>query len=159
MTTTHERQTLWTRGFWTFELVTPEYRTPYFRLIKDGANSTLTNYPVLHDDGTVGYDHYGVPEGIQKRVQRTMVAHKKRTETTTVQVSIEYTDTFGGEANYSWVQRHDVTVPTGTSDLSVVRLAKKLCGLSGVRCKREEYAGLIRLTPYNTCTTMFIEFN
>ena len=77
----------------------------------------------------------------------------------TTRVSIEYTDTFGDDANYSWVQRHDVVVPEGTSDLSVVRLAKKLCGLSGVRCKREEYAGLIRLTPHNSCTTMFIEFN
>ncbi len=49
----------------------------------------------------------------------------------------EYTDTFGGEPNYSWVKRgeldHDLL-----SDSQIVRRVKAELGLTGVRCKRED---------------------
>ena len=44
----------------------------------------------------------------------------------------EHTDTFGGEANYSWVQREELTVSDNISDLSLVRAAKSALGLSGL---------------------------
>lgn len=46
---------------------------------------------------------------------------------------VEYTDTFGGQANYSWVQR---AVVRGLDDAPwprVLREARKLLGLTGVR--------------------------
>jgi hypothetical protein len=83
---------------------------------------------------------------------------------------VEYTDTFCGEANYCWVVRATVDMPDithycsdgsiGTNyrsfDRELVRRAKKVLGLSGVRCKREDYGYTIRLTPRGTATTVFI---
>jgi hypothetical protein len=77
---------------------------------------------------------------------------------------VEYTDTFGGEANYSWVVRATVDMPDITHygkahrsfDRELVRRAKKVLGLSGIRCEREYYGDTIRLTPRGTATTVFI---
>ncbi len=70
---------------------------------------------------------------------------------------VEYTDTFGGQANYSWVNRKQITVKRGSSDLSVVRAAKKAVGLSGVRCKKSNYGWeIIELRPYGSATVCFI---
>ena len=46
---------------------------------------------------------------------------------------IEVTDTFGGEANYSWVQRSKLRVPDDISDLALVRRIKSAAGYSGIR--------------------------
>jgi len=72
--------------------------------------------------------------------------------------NIEYTDTFGGEANYSWVRRATIEVPDNASDLTLVRLAKKVIGLTGVKCKREQWGDDIVLRPYSSCTICFITF-
>jgi len=65
----------------------------------------------------------------------------------------EYTDTFGGEANYCWVRRGEVLAKNW---LGAVRKVKTELGLNGVKCKREFYADMIRLVPYRTCTVVFI---
>jgi hypothetical protein len=70
--------------------------------------------------------------------------------------SLELTDTFGGEANYSWVQREEIELPPGSSDLQVVRAAKRALGLSGVRCSRSELGETIELRPYGACVVAFI---
>lgn len=41
---------------------------------------------------------------------------------------VEMTDTFGGDPNYSWVKRIKFFVSPSDSELSIVRLAKKLLG-------------------------------
>ena len=46
---------------------------------------------------------------------------------------IEVTDLFGGEANYSWVDRHAIRMPDGISDLALVRRIKSVAGYSGIR--------------------------
>lgn len=46
---------------------------------------------------------------------------------------IEVTDTFGGQANYSWVERSKLRVPDGVSDLALVRRIKSVAGYSGIR--------------------------
>jgi hypothetical protein len=66
--------------------------------------------------------------------------------------NFEYTDTFGGEANYTWVKRGEVTATPS----NVVRRVKALLGLEGVRCKREEYGEMIVLRPIGSCTVVFI---
>lgn len=68
----------------------------------------------------------------------------------------ELTDTFGGEANYSWAKRETVELPDDISDLALVRRAKLAMGLNGVRCRRESYGDMIALYPYGACVVLFI---
>lgn len=70
--------------------------------------------------------------------------------------TIEYTDTFGGEANYSWARRY-FTRRTLT-DTQAVRLAKSLVGLTGTRCTRESFGDCITLRPAGHCTVLFIDW-
>jgi len=74
-----------------------------------------------------------------------------------MKATIEFTDTMAGEANYSWVIRHEI--PVGNkSDVALVRALKAAVGLSGVPCKREAYGDMIVLKPYRSCTVAFITF-
>lgn len=85
---------------------------------------------------------------------------------------IEYTDTFGGEANYSWVKRAVVTMPElthygydgGTNYAKankayrreLVKRAKAAVGLTGVRGVRSDYGDMMEFRPYGSCTVLFI---
>ncbi|CAB4136317.1 hypothetical protein UFOVP917_16 [uncultured Caudovirales phage] len=75
---------------------------------------------------------------------------------TTITIRYEYTDTFGGEANYAWCRRGEITIPWNTSDRARVRKVKKALGLEGVPCKRETYGEQIVLRPVGSCTVVFI---
>lgn len=68
----------------------------------------------------------------------------------------EHIDTFGGEANYAWVIREEISLPDQASDLSIVRAAKAALGLSGVRCRRSDLGELLELRPYGSCSVVFI---
>jgi len=88
--------------------------------------------------------------------------------------SYEYTDTFNGEANYCWVKRGTVSVPELThygydgsrgytradkaQSREVVRLVKAALGLTGVKCRREEWSGTIALYPYVANCVAFINY-
>lgn len=63
----------------------------------------------------------------------------------------EYTDTFGGLANYCWVHRGKIL--TNKDPVSKV---KKELGLTGVRCTRSDYGDMIELRPRNSNTIIFI---
>ena len=71
---------------------------------------------------------------------------------------IEVTDTFGGEANYSWVRRYDIDVNEDISELSFIRLVKKTIGWNGLKCKREKLGGTFdeMLIPRKICQVCFI---
>jgi hypothetical protein len=87
---------------------------------------------------------------------------------------VEFTDTFAGEANYSWVKRAVVAVPelthygyTGSTDGSyaranrsqrreVMKQAKAALGLTGVRGVTSEHGDMIEFRPYRWCAVMFI---
>jgi hypothetical protein len=75
-----------------------------------------------------------------------------------MKIRYEHTDTFGGEANYCWVKRGDMTLPEGTSRLAVVRRVKDALGLSGVRCKTEDFGDSLRLKPVGVCQVVFIDY-
>ncbi len=79
-----------------------------------------------------------------------------------IQTDIHYeiTDTYGGEANYSWVKRGKIQSKPGEdySDLAAVRRVKKDAGWENVRCKREDCGGMIVLRPVGQCVVMFINF-
>ena len=70
--------------------------------------------------------------------------------------TIEYTDTYGGEANYGWVKRESFEVEGSLDDRMVVRKCKQLMGLQGVNCKREDLGEMIKLTPRGSNTVAFI---
>lgn len=87
---------------------------------------------------------------------------------------IEYTDTFGGEANYCWVKRETVTMPELTHygydggsnyakanrvyNRELVKRAKAAIGLTGVRGKGYWNGDDYEFRPYRMCTVMFISF-
>lgn len=68
----------------------------------------------------------------------------------------EYTDTFGGEANYSWVRRHTEQFPEDISDRALVRRAKAWAGLTGVRCRVENWGDTLAIYPAGCCTVLFV---
>ena len=68
----------------------------------------------------------------------------------------ELTDTMQGEANYSWVERHSVNVSKDATNLQIIRKAKQLLGLTGVKCRKEDYGDSITLKPYGMCMVAFI---
>lgn len=75
---------------------------------------------------------------------------------TTSTFTVEYTDTYAGEANYSWVKRFTLT-HKGT-DRALVRKAKKALGLNGVRAKVYYHGDTIEVRPVGTCTVAFIYY-
>ena len=83
---------------------------------------------------------------------------KKQDTRTTEKFEIELTDTFGGEANYSWVHRETLEVPEGTSDRALVQRAKKLFGLTGCTAETQDYGDVIvrDFRPSGLSQVMFI---
>lgn len=73
-----------------------------------------------------------------------------------MKANYEYTDTSGGEANYSWVRRGMVEADT---ELGCIRKAKEKVGLNGVACCRSEYGEVIDLRPHGSCTVLFVSFD
>jgi hypothetical protein len=90
------------------------------------------------------------------------------------QYSVEYTDTFGGEANYCWVDRAVVTMPelshygytegddssyakaNRTYQRELMRKAKAAVGITGVRGRCFDHGDMIEFRPYGMCTVMFV---
>lgn len=71
--------------------------------------------------------------------------------------NVEATDTYGGEANYSWGRRYSFTAPADASDALLIRRAHRLLGYSGSRYRKESYNGdTIRLDYYGACICTFI---
>ncbi len=70
-------------------------------------------------------------------------------------VDCEYTDTFGGEANYCWCRREQLELPDKISDLALVRRAKAALGLSGIKGRMFRYGDMWEFRPYNSCTIAF----
>jgi len=70
--------------------------------------------------------------------------------------AVEFTDTFGGQANYSWCQRYLLELPEDATDRQVVILAKRVLGLTGCRCRRFDHGEGFELRPAGSCTVAFI---
>lgn len=89
--------------------------------------------------------------------------------------SVEYTDTFGGEANYCWVERASVSMPELTHygydgatnyckankvyQRELMKRAKAAVGLTGARGRVESYGDAIEFRPYGSATVLFITAN
>jgi hypothetical protein len=75
-----------------------------------------------------------------------------------MKLSCELTDTFGGEANYSWVRRADLELPDTATPRQQITAAKAALGLTGCRCVKYDLGDLIELRPSGSCTVAFISF-
>lgn len=87
---------------------------------------------------------------------------------------IELTDTFAGEANYSWVRRETVAMPElthygydGGSNYAkankvykreLMKAAKAAVGLTGVRGRVEDYGDSVTFRPFGLLQVMFINW-
>jgi hypothetical protein len=48
-------------------------------------------------------------------------------------INVTMTDTFGGELNYSWVERRTIEIDDYISDRALIRQVKKALGVSHVK--------------------------
>ena len=80
-----------------------------------------------------------------------------KAEKETVLFNIEHTDTFAGEANYSWLHRYEIEAPGDISDLALVRRAKRAAGHNGVRCRRVEDEIKIIQNWFNIMACKFLQ--
>lgn len=70
---------------------------------------------------------------------------------------VEYTDTFGGIPNYSWVERHVIDDVDGRlTERGLVRRAKALVGLNGVRGQSDWFGETYSFRPHNVCRVLFV---
>lgn len=72
-----------------------------------------------------------------------------------VAFEITYTDTFGGEANFSWVRREHITVPAHASPARLMRAAKAAVGLTGARGRSYHHGDYAEFRPHGSCTVLF----
>lgn len=70
----------------------------------------------------------------------------------------ELTDTYGGEANYSWVKRTTVELPDGVGDKWLLLMAREWAGFSGVRCAVEDYGDQQTIRPRGLCQVLFVTY-
>ena len=75
-----------------------------------------------------------------------------------MKVNIEITDTFAGEANYSWVCRYTLDLPDMCTTDYVVRQVKRHIDWTGKRCVRENFSDMVVLRPRGECIVCFITF-
>lgn len=71
-------------------------------------------------------------------------------------IQIEYTDTFGGEANYCWVRR--AYIKGNPSDRAIVRRAKAWAGMTGLRCDTSTHGDMLEIRPRNVCQIIFAAY-
>lgn len=79
-----------------------------------------------------------------------------------IQTDIHYelTDTFNGEANYSWVKRGKIECKPGEnySDLAAVRRVKAALDVSGVRSKTTDYGDWLEIRFPGQNIVCFVNF-
>jgi hypothetical protein len=80
---------------------------------------------------------------------------------------VEVTDTFGGDANYSWVRRYTIANPSQDyrgrgHRLSLVRRAKAIAGWQGLRCEVSDFGDELHIRPVGRsapCWIMFVSYD
>ena len=68
---------------------------------------------------------------------------------------IEVTDTFSGQANYSWVYRYAISMPGGISYLALVRRIKSVTGYSGIRGQTYVSGDFVEIRFPDRCVVIF----
>ena len=71
-------------------------------------------------------------------------------------ITIEVTDTFGGEPNYAWVRRYKIRHAPDVSDLALTRRVKAKIGWSGMPCRTSRHGDMIELRPIGKALVCFV---
>lgn len=75
------------------------------------------------------------------------------------QVYVTETDTFGGEPNYSRVNRERFTVPAELTWRQIVMRAKARFGWTGHKCDRRDFGDSVHLYPRGCATVLMISLD
>ena len=73
-------------------------------------------------------------------------------------IEVQYTDTFGGQANYSWLHLQTYAVPQDKSDSWIKRFAKKSLNINGVPGTWRKSGDGFIFRPRGMNTVLFITF-
>jgi hypothetical protein len=71
-----------------------------------------------------------------------------------MKASYVYTDTFAGEANFSWARKGTVEANTVRG---IIQKAKKEVGLTGCKTVKDNYGDTIAIKPTGSCTILFVD--
>lgn len=71
-------------------------------------------------------------------------------------IQVELTDTYGGEANYSWVRRYRLEHKPGETNRALMRRVKAALGWSGIRCRVAHYGEMIDIRPAGAALVAFV---
>lgn len=72
--------------------------------------------------------------------------------------AVTITDTFGGEPNYGWVNFHQFDVKDTISQRSIVRKAKALANMTGVKADTYDYGDSVTIKPRGYNQIIFVDF-
>jgi len=72
--------------------------------------------------------------------------------------NVEFTDTFNGIANYSWVIRQEITVKEDASQSQIMRAAKRAVYITGCKGVTESYGDGYTFKPYRQNTILFVNY-
>jgi hypothetical protein len=75
-----------------------------------------------------------------------------------MKVTVTQTDTFGGEANYSWANRYEFAVNPEASQRNIVRKAKFAAGMTGVKSDTYDYGDSLTIRPRGYNQVIFVDF-
>lgn len=75
-----------------------------------------------------------------------------------MKVSVTQTDTMAGEANYSWANRYEFAIHTEASQRNIVRKAKFLAGMTGVKADTYDYGDSLTIKPRGYNQVIFVDF-
>lgn len=77
-----------------------------------------------------------------------------------MRIKLEYTDTFGGEANYSYVDRQILDISDAeASERRIKYLAKGCFGLTGIQGTWTNYGNMLEFKPRGMCVVLFVVFD
>lgn len=83
---------------------------------------------------------------------------KGKVEENMMKVVVTQTDTFGGEANYSWANRHEFAIHRAASQRNITRKAKALVGMTGVKADTYDYDTGLTIKPRGYNQVIFVDF-
>ena len=75
-----------------------------------------------------------------------------------MKVTVTQTDTFNGEANYSWANRYEFAINSEASQRNIVRKAKFLAGMTGVKADTYDYGESLTIKPRGYHQVIFVDF-
>ena len=75
-----------------------------------------------------------------------------------MKISTDYTDTLGGEPNYSWVARKELALPDGATLAQIKQTAKYENGLLGARGTWDGTltSDVLEFRPRGRCAVLFV---